>query len=128
MRKKAQVLDLKPAGAFKDKKKNLVLCSGCQILVDSGGEEEIIQIVEPEGEVVMTVRMTDGGPVVTVRGAHLKLKSTESITLEAKKVEICAEENASVKSKGSLEVDSAKKMDIHSSDEIRIDGKLIHLN
>jgi hypothetical protein len=72
--------------------------------------------------------MTDAGPVVTVRGVHLELKSTETITLDAKKVKIHAQEEAVVKSKGTLKVDSAKKMDIHSDDEIRIDGKMIHLN
>ena len=104
------------------------LDSGRQIIVDSGEKEELIRIVEPEGEVVMTVRMTEGGPVITVRGAHLELKSTETIILEAKKIEMRADEEAAVTSKGSLEVTSAKKMDIHSNDEIRVNGKMIHLN
>ena len=128
MRKKAQVINLKTSDASHDKKKRIQLDSGRQIIVDPSEKEEVIQIVEPKGEVVMSIRMTDGGPVVTVRGAHLEIKSTETITLEAKKIKICADENASVKSKGSLEVDSAKKMDIHSDEEIRIDGKMIHLN
>ena len=128
MSKKAEVIKLKTSDTAQDKKKWIQLDSGRQIIVHSDEKEELIQIVEPKGEISMTVRMTDAGPVVTVRGAHLELKSTETITLEAKEIKICAEENASVKSKGSLEVDSAKKMDIHSDDEIRIDGKMIHLN
>jgi hypothetical protein len=63
-----------------------------------------------------------------VRGACLELKSTETITLDAKKIKIRAQEKAVVESKGSLEIASAKKMDIHSDDEIRVDGKMIHLN
>ena len=128
MSKKAEVIKLKTSDAAQDKKKRMQLNSGRQIIVHSDEKEELIQIVEAAGDVVMSVRMTDAGPVVTVRGAHLELKSTESITLEAKEIKIRAEENASVKSKGSLEVDSAKKMDIHSDDEIRLDGKMIHLN
>jgi hypothetical protein len=128
MSKKAKVINIKSSDISQDTKKRMLLDSGRQIIVDPSEKEELIHIVEPKGDIVMSVRMTDAGPVVTVRGAHLEIKSTETITLEAKKIKICAEENASVKSKGSLEVDSAKKMDIHSDDEIRVDGKMIHLN
>jgi uncharacterized protein (DUF2345 family) len=128
MRAKAEVIKLKTSDAVQDKKKRIQLDSGRQIVVDSTEQEERIQIIEPEGEISMTVRMTKSGPVITVRGAHLELKSAESITLEAKEIRICAEESASVKSKGNLEVDSAKKMNIHSADDIRLDGKMIHLN
>jgi hypothetical protein len=106
----------------------MLLDSGRQIIVDPSEKEEVIQIVEAKGEIAMSVRMTDAGPVVTVRGAHLELKSTETITLEARKIKIRAKEEAVVESKGSLAIDSAKKMDIHSDDEIRVDGKMIHLN
>jgi phage gp45-like len=128
MRKKAQVINLKTSDVTQDKKKRIPLNSGRQIIVDSDEREERIQIVEPKGEVVMSIRITDGGPVVTVHGAHLELKSTETITLDAKKVKIRAQEEASVESKGSLEIASANTMDIQSNDEIRIDGKMIHLN
>ena len=128
MSKKAKVIKLKPSDISQDTKKRIPLDSGRQIVVDSGEKEELIQIVEPAGDVVMSIRMTDGGPVVTVRGAHLELKSTETITLDAKKVKIRAQEEAVVESKGSLEIASANTMDIQSDDEIRIDGKMIHLN
>jgi hypothetical protein len=128
MSKKAKVINIKSSDISQDTKKRMLLDSGRQIIVDPSEKEELIHIVEPKGDIVMSVRMTDAGPVVTVRGAHLEIKSTETITLEAKEIKIRAEENASVKSKGSLEVDSAKKMDIHSDDEIRVDGKMIHLN
>jgi uncharacterized protein (DUF2345 family) len=128
MRKKAQVINLTTSDTVEDTKKRIRLVSGRQIILDSTEKEELIQFVEPKGEIVMTVRMTDTGPVITVRGAHLELKSTESITLEAKKIEMRADEEAALKSKGSLELTSAKNMDIQSNDEIRIDGKMIHLN
>jgi len=128
MSKKAKVINIKSSDVSQDTKKRMQLDSGRQIIVESTEKEELIHIVEPKGDIVMSVRMTDAGPVVTVRGVHLELKSTETITLEAKKIKIRAKEEAVVESKGSLEIDSAKKMDIHSDDEIRVDGKMIHLN
>jgi uncharacterized protein (DUF2345 family) len=128
MRNKAQVINLKNSDAVEDTKKRIRLDSGRQIIVDSTEKEELIQIIEPRGEITMTVRMTEGGPVITVRGAHLELKSTETIILEAKKIEMRADEEAAVTSKGSLKVTSANNMDIHSDDEICVNGKMIHLN
>lgn len=128
MSKKAKVIKLEPSDIAQEKKKRIQLDSGRQIIVEPSEKEELIQIVEQKGDIVMSIRMTDSGPVITVSGAHLELKSMETITLDAKKVEVRAEEEATVTSKGSLEVASAKKMDIHSDGEIRIDGKMIHLN
>ena len=128
MSKKAEVINLERSDGKKVSEKELKLDSGRQVLVRSDGKEELLHIVEREGEVVMTVRMTDDGPIISVQGAHLELKSSETLALEAKKIEIKAEEEAVVKSKGKIEIGSSKKMDINSEDDIRVVGKMIHLN
>jgi len=128
MSKKANVINFKLADVSPDIKKRMQLDSGREIVVHSDEEDDLIQIFEPEGEISMTIRMSDAGPVFTVRGAQLKLESTETITLEAKKIEIHAQEETVIGSEGGVEIDSAKKMDIHSDEDIHIEGKIIHLN
>jgi uncharacterized protein (DUF2345 family) len=128
MSKKAEVINLEPSEAEQTTEKSLHLDSGRQVLVHSDQKGELLEILERGGEAVVTVRLTDEGPIVTVQGAHLELKSTETLALEAKEVKIKAQENVSVESKGSLKIDSSDKMDIHSQDEIRVIGKMIHLN
>ncbi|MBW2173215.1 MAG: hypothetical protein JRF64_00940 [Deltaproteobacteria bacterium] len=128
MSKKAEVLNLDRSVVDQKKKKQMQLDSGWQVLVHSDEKEELLEIVEPEGVVVMNVRLTDAGPVITVRGVHLELKSIETLTLEAKKVEIKAQEEAVIESKGSLQIASSKKLDVHSEDDVRVVGKMIHLN
>lgn len=128
MSKKAEVISLEPSEAKKSEQRNLQLDSGRQVLVHSDEEGELLEILEQGGKAVITVRLTDGGPIVTVQGAHLELKSTETLALEAKEVKIKAQKNASVESKGSLKIDSSDTMDIHSQDDIRVVGKIIHLN
>ena len=127
MSKKAGVISLERLEGKKVATQKLQLDSGRYILIRSKEKEELLEIVEG-GEVVVTVRLTDEGPVVTVQGAHLELKSTDSLSLEAKEVKIKAEEEASIESMGKLKIDSSKKMDIHSEDDIRVVGKIIHLN
>ena len=128
MSENAKIINLKPLDVEHVEKIRMQLDSGRQILVHSSEKEELIEIAAPEGEIIMKVRMTDDGPVISVRGAHLELKSTETIALEAKKIKIKAKEKVVVESNGGLEIDSSKKMAIHSNDDICVAGKIIHLN
>ena len=127
MSKKADVITLERLEGKKAAGKELQLDPGRYILIHSGEKEDLLEIID-EGEVVVTVRLSDEGPVVTVKGANLELKSTETIALEAKQVTIKAEEKTSIESKGSLKIASSEKMDIHSDEDIRVVGKIIHLN
>jgi len=128
MSKKAEVINLERSEAEQSTRKSLQLDSGRQVLVHSNEKEEILEIVERGGEMVMAVRLTDKGPIVSVQGARLEIKSTETIALEAKKIRIKAQEEASIESAGKLKIESSKNMDVNSEDDIRVVGKMIHLN
>ena len=128
MPEKTKVISLEPSASRQRKTQQMQLDSGRQVVVHSSENEELLEIVETEGEVILKVRLTDAGPVISIQGTYLELKSTETITLESKKVKIKAEEEVGIESKGSLEIDSSKRIGIHSDDEIRVVGKMIHLN
>ena len=128
MSKKAEVINLERSEEETSTKKSLQLDSGRQVLVHSNEKEEILEIVERGGEMVMAVRLTDEGPIVSVQAAQLELKSTGTISLDAKKVKIKAQVEASIESDGTLKIESSKKIDINSEDDIRVVGKMIHLN
>ena len=128
MTKKANVVKIKPAAISQGEEERMRLESGRQIIARSDQGEDLIQIEEPQGEITLKVRLTDAGPVITVEGAHLSIKATETVTLEAKKISIHAQEEAVLKSEGRLQLDSAARMDIRSDDDIRLEGKIIHLN
>jgi len=128
MPEKTKVISLEPSASRQCKTQQMQLDSGRQVVIHSNENGELLEIVETEGEVILKVRLTDAGPVISVQGTHLELKSTETLTLESKKVKIIAEQQAEVESKGSLKINSSKEISIHSDDEIRVVGKMIHLN
>lgn len=128
MPEKTKVINLEPSASRQRKTQRMQLDSGRQVVIHSRDDEELLEIVETEGEVVLAVRLTDAGPVISVQGARLELKATESLTLESKRVKIKAEEEVGVESTGRLEIESSKGIDIHSDGEIRVAGKMIHLN
>ena len=108
-----------------DKKINLP--SGRSISIKIDGEEQL-EIFSPEGVLEVKVRLTKEGPTLTLEGGKLDLKASEKITLKAKKVEIKAEDDASLESGGKLKIDSEKQMDIRSTENVKVVGKLIYLN
>jgi len=108
--------------------KSLQLESGRQVKVHSNDSEELLEIEGSGGELIMKIQLTDAGPVVSFHGANIKLKSTQTLKLESKKIELQAEEDVIVNSNGTLNLNSSDKMDVHSDEEIKVVGKMIHLN
>ena len=128
MPEKTKVINLVPSASGQRNKQEIQLDSGRQVVIHSNEHEELLEVVETEGEVLLKVRLTDAGPVISVKGAHLELKSAETLTLESKKIKIKAEEGVGIESRGGLAIDSSKEIGIRSDDEIRVVGKMIHLN
>lgn len=93
---------------------------------NEGGEW--IEVVEANGQVVLSVELTEKGPRIVIEGTTLALKATESISLQAKHVAIEAEETAALTSAGALSISSVQDMKIHADEEIRATGKMIWLN
>jgi hypothetical protein len=126
MSKKARIIDLSPSEA--EEARELLLDSGRRVSIRSGDKEDVLEVEESTGEVVVKVRLTDSGPVISLEGARLELTALDTISLKARRVEIAAEEEAAVKSEGALDIGSKDDMDIRAEGEVRVKGKLIHLN
>lgn len=92
--------------------KRLTLDSGRQIVIRQDEPEEILEVRSTEGEAVLRVRLTDEGPVICLEGTRLQLRSSETLSLTARRVSIRSEE----------------EMEIRSKDDIRVVGKTIFLN
>lgn len=127
MPKNANIITLEPANTLK-KDMTIQLDSGHQVKIKPLEKEERLEIVAPEGQIILNIRLTEQGPVVSLTGAHLELKSTESISMASKKITLMAEEKMIVNSGGPLEINASQEMDIHSDDDIHVVGKMIHLN
>lgn len=99
---------------------SMKLGSGRKIKVLSQNEKEQVTIENPDGEVILKVELTEAGPIVRLKGAHLKLEALKSISLESDSVKISSKKSTVLKSKGTT--------DVFADDEIKVQGKMIHLN
>lgn len=102
--------------------------SGRSVRLTSGETEDLLEVRDREGEMTLSVRLTDKGPVFVLEGARLEMKSTESIRMKSRRIELEAEESTRIKSEGKMDINAEKEMDVHSDGDVRITGKIIHLN
>jgi hypothetical protein len=123
--KKKDITDSSNRLQNEDKKINLP--SGRSISVKINSEEEL-EIFSPDGKIELKIRFTEEGPTLSLECGRLDLKATENISLKAKKVEIRADEETLLESGGKLKIDSEKQMDIRSTENVKVVGKLIYLN
>jgi hypothetical protein len=80
----------------------LALASGRSIEVTEGGAEERIQLRSTSGEVMLTVRLTDEGPVLSLSGASLEIAASKSLALSCETLHIKAARDALIEVGGSL--------------------------
>jgi hypothetical protein len=108
--------------------KKIVLNSGRQIVAHSKGDEELLEIREADDRILLEVRLTQSGPVISVKGARLELSAMEEISLDARKINIHSEEQTRITSQGGLAIDTRENIDIKSREDIKLESKVIHLN
>ncbi len=129
MLKQAKIVDLEEKPSTRAKKeKKIKLLMGRKMIIRQEETGEVIRLLSDNDEVIVQISMTQAGPVVSVNCGTLELNASDHITLAAKKVAINAEEEAVIKSRGALKIESVQKIDVKSEDDIVLNGKIIHLN
>ncbi|HEY3806613.1 MAG TPA: hypothetical protein VGL61_28605 [Kofleriaceae bacterium] len=88
---------------------------------------ELVEIKSGSGMVELRIRLTDQGPVLQMESVRLELKATESVAIESKRVEIKATEELALSGK-QVEVDAEEDVHVEGKGDVRVIGKMIHLN
>lgn len=118
----------KKAAALRPRERTLDLAGGRSLAVRQEADAEVVEVRERGGEVCLSVELTPGGAVLRLTGARLELAASEEVSIAAPVVRIAAAQEAALTSAGRLAVESDREMRVHSEDEVRVTGKMIHLN
>jgi phage gp45-like len=103
------------------------LPSGRSVVVRVDGGREELEVRSPQGDVEVRITLTDAGPVVSLRGARLELESPDAVAVNCRKFEVNTQEGTELKSAGAVQIE-ANEMNVTTTDDIRLKGKIIHLN
>lgn len=91
-------------------------------------QDDVVELRAASGMLELRIRITEEGPVLQVEGIKVALKAAEAVSVDCKTFEVRAEEGVKLHSDGELDISSEKEMKVSSTDEIRVVGKMIHLN
>ena len=108
--------------------KSLVLDSGRRIEVTSQGDNELLVIRSKDDICMLTVTLTDQGPVFRVAAAALELVAPRSLSVSCGELRVEAKEAISLRGQSVDVTANLGGVQIRADDDVRIDGERVLLN
>ncbi len=120
------------------------LASGRRLEVEPTGAGDVIRIRAAEGQCVLTVTMTDAGPVLQLSGAAIEIASAGRLDLACEDLRVRAARSASIEVGGdltervagtarrearSIDLEAAPGgVTVKANDDVRVNGERVLLN
>lgn len=92
------------------------------------GTDDVVEIRGQGGAVELRVRLTPEGPVLQLEGARLSLKAVDAVSVECATFTVRATEAVELRSQGTARVHGESGVEVDATGDVRVRGKLIHLN
>jgi hypothetical protein len=105
-----------------------VLPSGRSIAARVGDAGEAIEIRSPDGQLELSIALTDEGPVLRLQGARLELVSPDSVSIQCREFEIETQSDVKLRANGAIEMQSGSELRTKSAGQTFIDGDFVNLN
>ena len=96
------------------------LRSGATLSLQTDAQGEMIVLRSAGGSVDLSIRMTDQGPVLSLRGVRLEIEATEELALRCREFSVEAQSGIRLASGGDVQVRSAGST--------FVDGDFVNLN
>ena len=103
------------------------LPSGATVSLRSDLEGDDILVRSAGGAMEIRVRLTEEGPVLSLRGVRLEIEAQDSVAVKCREFAIHASEGLRV-SAGNVEVQSDSEIRMRSGAQTFIDGDYVNLN
>ena len=100
------------AGPSEPGVKELPLKHGRRLSLVSSGGDDLVEVRGAGGALELRIRMTADGPVLQMESLRLSLKAAQDVEVECNKFAVHAREDMALRADG----------------DVRVNGKMIHLN
>ena len=107
--------------------REVYLRDGRKLVVTDTGADQLVEIRSGSGMVEIKIRLTEEGPVLQMESARLSLKATEAVEIESRRVAIKGTEEVAIEG-GGVKVEAEQEVEIDAEGDVRVVGKIIHLN
>jgi hypothetical protein len=104
------------------------LASGRRIEASEVEGGELVRIRAKDGACVLTVELTDAGPILRFEGAALEIVAPRSLDIACGSLRIEANEGATIAGKH-VEIEARQGgVSVRATDDVRVDGERVLLN
>jgi hypothetical protein len=103
------------------------LTGGRRLTLSESGVDQLVEIRNESGMLELRIKLTPEGPVLQMESVRLELKASEAVQIEAPRVAIRGSEALEL-SGGKVAVEGEESVDVEAAGDVRVVGKMIHLN
>lgn len=107
--------------------RELYLRDGKRLVVSQQGSEDLVEIRGASGSLEVRIRLTEEGPVLQMESARLSLKASEAVEIESPRVAIHGTERLELAG-GAVKLHGEKDVEVDSTQDVRVNGRMIYLN
>jgi|GEM_PF-1536340 len=115
-----------------------------RLLISREQAQDTVQVLHPSGEVQITIKMTEQGPVISLSGDIIEIEAKEKFTIKSPVIDLKASEEIKLTSEGDLHTNVKRdsfntariqhitadlgNVNIKANDDVRLDGERVKLN
>lgn len=108
--------------------REVALQHGRRLSVAAAGADDLVEIRGQGGVVELRIRLTSEGPVLQLEGVRLSLKAADAVDVECASFNVRARDAVELCSGGEVRVHGDAEVSVEAAGDVRVSGKLIHLN
>ncbi len=106
----------------------LPLQHGRHLALTVSGGDDLVEIRGQGGALELRIRMTAEGPVLQMESLRLSLKAAHDVEVECANFAVRSREAMTLRADGALHVTGEADVHVDAGGEVRVTGKIIHLN
>lgn len=103
------------------------LPSGRRVVLRFDEGQEDLEVRSAQGDLEVTITLTEAGPVVKLKGARLELESPEDVSLHCRNLEVKTSETLKLHSEGDAEL-AGRETAVLAAGDLQLQGNRLFLN
>jgi len=131
--------------------RHLQLSYGHQLKVENDAEKDILKLSNHQGDILLSILLTEGGPILRFQSAHLEFASTKAVSFSCERFQVNAQHEIALTTEGDLhehiggdvtrivegsehlaardvQIDSHGNINLEANDDVDIKAERIRLN
>jgi hypothetical protein len=108
--------------------RELPLQHGRSLALVRSADDDLVEIRAPGGALELRIRMTAEGPVLQMESLRLSLKAAQDVEVACANFAVRSRETMTLASDGALRISGEADVHVDAAGEVRVKGKMIHLN